>query len=121
MLIYKQTKFLEEGMTNSTNNELAIGREDHDILIEVRTVVKKMEQTLDKSTEANEARHVAHEKELRQLYITNTQQDGDIASMKGMINTLDERIDELEKKNILMAGASWIGIIIASVIAWFRT
>lgn len=94
---------------------------DHDILIAVHTLQQEMMRRFDENTKANELRHTEHEREIRTIALNQAKLDGDITSIKGMYNSLDERIDGLENKNIWMTGASWIGIVIAGVIAWFKS
>lgn len=94
---------------------------DHDILIAVHTLQQEMMRRLDEQSKAYDLRHAAHEREIHAISINQTQVNGDITSVKGMVNSLDERIDRLESKNLWLTAGSYIGVIVASAIAWFRT
>ena len=47
--------------------------------------------------------------------------DSDLAQIKGMYNNLDERMDRIESKSIWMNVGGYIGVIVAGVIAWFKS
>jgi hypothetical protein len=106
---------------NTTDTQDKIIMKDHDILIAVHTLQTEMMRRWDEYAKTNDARHEQTSRELGEISRTQIKVDGDITSVKGMFNTLDERVDKLESKNLWMTIASYIGIIIAGVIAWFKS
>jgi hypothetical protein len=94
---------------------------DHDILIAVHTLQTEMMRRFDDYAKVNDERHSSHVRELHTLSIDQVKINGDIAQIKGMYSTIDERIDKLEAKNLWMTAGSYLGVIVAGTIAWFKS
>lgn len=104
-----------------TDTDRKIIMKDHDVLIAVYTLQQEMNRRFDAYIQSNDERLTNQSREIGEMSRTLIRVDGDIAQMKGMYSNLDERIDKLESKNLWMTAAAYIGVIIAGVIAWFKS
>lgn len=104
-----------------TDTDKRIITKDHDILIAVYTLQTDMMRRLDEYMKTNNERIDKTNQELGAVSREQIRVSGDITNIKGNINSLDERIDRLEAKNLWMTGASYVGVIVAGAIAWFKT
>lgn len=93
---------------------------DHDILIAVYTLQQEMTRRFDSYIESNNDRIGKNEQELQAVAREQIRVSGEITSLKGMYNSLDERMDKFEAKSFWMDATGYLGILIAGVIAWFK-
>ncbi len=107
-------------MADLTSTQDKINMKDHDILIAVHTLQMESMRRFDDYLKSNEERHRSNEREVGEMARNLIRTDGDITQIKGMVNALDERIDKLESKNLWMTAGSYVGVIIAGVIAWLK-
>ena len=98
-----------------------IDLKDHDILIATYTLQKELMRRFDDYVKANDELHKETSSKISEMGKSQIRVDGDITILKGMFSTLDERLDELEKKNIIMSAAAGIGALIAGAIAWLKS
>ena len=104
-----------------TDTDRKIIMKDHDVLIAVYTLQQEMNRRFDAYIESNDKRLASYSQEIGEMGRTLIRLDGDITQVKGMFSNLDERIDKLESKNLWMTAAAYIGVIVAGVIAWFKS
>lgn len=94
---------------------------DHDLLVATYTLQQELSRQFGEYIRANDERVRTNEKDIQAASLNQARIDGEIMSMKGMISRLDERLDGQEKTSLGMNVGGYIGIIIAGVIAWFKT
>ena len=94
---------------------------DHDILISVHTLQTEMIRRMDGYIESNNQRILQTEREMSELSKHQVKIDGEIVSLKGMYSSIDERMDKSEAKSFWMDAVGYLGILIAGVIAWFKS
>ena len=104
-----------------TDTDRKIILKDHDVLIAVYTLQQEMNRRFDEYMKDNNARLAATDKEVGDMGRTLIRVDSDLAQIKGMYNNLDERMDRIESKSIWMNVGGYIGVIVAGVIAWFKS
>ena len=104
-----------------TDTDRKIIMKYHDVLIAVYTLQQEMNRRFDAYIESNDKRLASYSQEIGEMGRTLIRLDGDITQVKGMFSNLDERIDKLESKNLWMTAAAYIGVIVAGVIAWFKS
>lgn len=101
--------------------DMTFSGNDHDILIEVRTLQSELMRRFDESTKSVAESISKTNSELEKVSREQLRLSGDITTVKGTISSLDERIDRLENKNLWMTMASYVGVIVAGAIAWFKS
>lgn len=104
-------------MSNDTDK---INLQDHDLLIAVYTLQQEFNRRLDEYIKIDNEKHTRTTSEIQSLNIAQTRVDGEITSMKGMWNTLDERIDSIDTLNKWLSVAALIGAIAAVTIGLIK-
>ena len=94
---------------------------DHDLLVATYTLQQELSRQFGEYIRANDERVLANDKQIQSVNINQARLDGEILSIKGLISRLDERIDEQERRSLGMNVGGYVGIIIAGVIAWFKS
>lgn len=94
---------------------------DHDLLVATYTLQQELSRQFGEYIRANDERVRNNDKAIQAASLNQARMDGEILSIKGMIDRLDERIDSQEKTSLWMNVGGYIGIIVAGVIAWFKT
>ena len=111
-----------------------INMKDHDILIATYTLQQEMIRRLDEYIKSNDERHQHTNDEMNATRRAQVRIDGDIVSVKGMWNSLDEKVDREvgqlgERLSKVEVNSKWfnvaaiIGSIIAgaiSILVWVR-
>jgi hypothetical protein len=104
--------------TNDTQEK--INMKDHDILVSTHTLMGELMRRFEGYIDTNNTRIMQNEREISEIARNQVRLDSENMSLKGMINALDERLDETEKKwkvGDLMVAA---GTLVAGLIAWFK-
>lgn len=106
---------------NTTDTGDRINMKDHDILVSTHTLMGELMRRFESYIETNNARLIQTERGMSEIAKNQVRLDSENVSIKGMYNSLDERMDRFESKSFWMDAAGYIGVVVAGVIAWFKT
>jgi hypothetical protein len=101
----------------SDTDPSTINMQDHDLLIATYTLQRELIRRFDDYIKSNDALHQRTSEELRSFGLNQVKLDGELVTVKGLWNSLDERVDRVENLNKWLSAAALIGAIVATAIS----
>lgn len=96
------------------------GQSDHDLLVRNVTLQEVLIRRVEEYIKSNNERLETTERGLKEISINQVRLDGDITTIKGWQSSLEDKLENLEKKQGRMDVISYAIGAIAAVIAYFK-